>query len=233
VQEGGVRAGRRHVDRMQASARALGLPVPSEEAFLRAIAGAAGAGVAVRITLHDADGAPELGGVRSVPAAAGPPHLISLPGWYSRGYALREHKLTSHFHGVRGRALAIARGADDALLVERSSGLVGEATNANVVALIGDLAVTPPVDGVLPGVTRSLVMQLLPGLGVAVEQRPLGLDELAGSRGVLLTNSLRALVPARSLDGSALAQPPADLLEALTEALDRAETTERLALPLG
>jgi branched-chain amino acid aminotransferase len=233
VQEGGVRAGRRHVDRMQASARALGLPVPSEDALLRAITGAAGAGDAVRITLHDADGAPELGGVRSVPATAGPPHLISLPGWYSRGYALREHKLTSHFHGVRGRALAIARGADDALLVERSSGLVGEATNANVVALIGDLAVTPPVDGLLPGVTRSLVMQLLPGLGVAVEQRPLGLDELAGSRGVLLTNSLRALVPARSLDGSALAQPPADLLEALTEALDRAETTERLALPLG
>jgi branched-chain amino acid aminotransferase len=233
VQEGGVRAGRRHVDRMQASARALGLPVPSEDAFLRAITGAAGAGDAVRITLHDADGAPELGGLRSVPATAGPPHLISLPGWYSRGYALREHKLTSHFHGVRGRALAVARGADDALLVERSSTLVGEATNANVVALVGDLAVTPPVDGLLPGVTRSLVLGLLPGLGIAVEQRPLGLDELLGSRGVLLTNSLRALVPASSLDGRALAQPPSELLEALAEALDRAETAELLPLPLG
>jgi branched-subunit amino acid aminotransferase/4-amino-4-deoxychorismate lyase len=218
---------------MQASARALGLPVPAEDAFLRAITGAAGAGAAVRITLHDADGAPELDGVRRVTATAAPARLISLAGWYSRGYALREHKLTSHFHGVRGRALAVARGVDDALLVERSSGLVGEATNANVVALIGDLAVTPPVDGLLPGVTRSFALELLPALGIAVEQRALGLDELAGSRGVLLTNSLRGLVPARSLDGSALAQPPSELLEALAEALERAETTELLPLPLG
>jgi branched-subunit amino acid aminotransferase/4-amino-4-deoxychorismate lyase len=218
---------------MQASARALGLPVPAEDAFLLAIAAAAGAGAAVRITLHDADGAPELDGVRRIAAKAAPARLISLAGWYSRGYALREHKLTSHFHGVRGRALAVARGVDDALLVERSSDLVGEATNANVVALIGDLAVTPPVDGLLPGVTRSFVLELLPALGIAVEQRPIGLDELRGSRGVLLTNSLRGLVPARSLDGSALAQPPSELLEALAEALERAETTELLALPLG
>jgi branched-subunit amino acid aminotransferase/4-amino-4-deoxychorismate lyase len=233
LQEHGVRAGRRHVERMQASARVLGLPVPAEGAFLQAIAEAAGAGDAVRVTLHDADGAPELDAVRRVSTMATPARLISLPGWYSRGYLLREHKLTSHFHGVRGRALAVARGVDDALLVERSSGLVGEATNANVVALIGELAVTPPIDGLLPGVTRSLVLALLPGLGIAVEQRPLGLDELPGARGVLLTNSLRALVPARSLDGSALAQPPAELLEALAEALDRAETAELLPLPLG
>ena len=82
-----MRAGRRHVERMQASARALGLPVPAEDAFLQAIARAAGAGDAVRITLHDADGAPELDGVRRVAAPAGPAHLISLPGWYARGYA--------------------------------------------------------------------------------------------------------------------------------------------------
>ena len=134
---------------------------------------------------------------------AAPARLVSLPGWYSRGYALREHKLTSHFHGVRGRALAIARGVDDALLVERASGLVGEATNANVVALIGDVAVTPPIDGLLPGVTRSLVLELLPSLGVEVQERPLLLDELPGARGVLLTTSVRGLVPAVSLDGSA------------------------------
>jgi branched-chain amino acid aminotransferase len=218
---------------MQASARALGLPVPAEDAFLQAIAVAEGAGDAVRVTLHDADGGSALEGVRRVAATAGSPHLISLPGWYSRGYALREHKLTSHFHGVRGRALAVARGADDALLVERSSGQVGEASNANVVALIGELAVTPPVDGLLPGVTRSLVLELLPGLGIAVEQRPLALGELPGSRGLLLTDSLRGLVPARSLDGGALAQPPAGLLEALAEALDRRETAELLPLPLG
>ena len=186
---------------MRASAQAVGLPVPSGGAILRAIAEAAGEGAAVRITLYDVDGSPALEGMRRPATTPEPARLISLPGWYSRGYQLREHKLTSHFHGVRGRALAIARGADDALLVERSSGLVGEATNANVVALIGDVAVTPPVDGLLPGVTRSLVVELLPALGIAVEQRPLLLDELTAARGVLLTTSLRGLVPALSIDG--------------------------------
>lgn len=227
-----MRAGRRHVERMRASARLLGLAVPDEGAFLRAIFEATGPGDAVRVTLHDRNGTPELDAARRVAAPAAPADLISLPGWYSRGYELREHKLTSHFHGVRGRALAVARGADDALLVERSSGLVGEATNANVVALFGDLAITPPVDGVLPGVTRSLVLELLPRLGIAVEQRSLRLDELAGARGVLLTTSLRGLVPALSLDGSALVQPRPELLGALAEALERAETAELLPLPL-
>ena len=57
--------------------------------------------------------------------------LTALGGWYAPGYLLREHKLTSHFHGVQGRRLAQAAGYDDALLVTHD-GRVGEATNANV-----------------------------------------------------------------------------------------------------
>jgi branched-chain amino acid aminotransferase len=229
---GGVRAGARHLARMQASARALGLPAPSERAFLEAITRAPGEGEAVRITLHDADGGAALDAICRVAPAPEPTRLISLPGWYARGYELREHKLTSHFHGVRGRALARARGADDALLVETSSGLVGEATNANLFALYGDVAVTPPIDGVLPGVTRELVLELLPALGVEVRQRALPLGELLGATGVLLTTSVRGLVPAVSVDGSPLAQAPPALLDALEAALDRAETAELLPLPL-
>jgi branched-subunit amino acid aminotransferase/4-amino-4-deoxychorismate lyase len=230
--EPGVRAGSLHLARLQRSARALGLPVPDEAAFLGAISTAAGSGAAVRITLYDADGLPSLEGIRREPLAREPARLVSLSGWYARGYRLREHKLTSHFHGVRGRALAIARGADDALLVEDASQLVGEATNANVFALIDGVAVTPPIDGVLPGVTRALCLELLPELGVPVEESPLALDELAQARGVLLTASIRGLVPASSINGSPLEQPADDLLAALTEALDRAERAAALPLPL-
>jgi branched-chain amino acid aminotransferase len=232
VERGGVRAGARHVERMRASAAAVGLPVPRQGALLEAIRDATGEGDAVRVTLHALAGEAELDAVRRPPAPPTPARLISLPGWYARGYRLREHKLTSHFHGVRGRALAVARGADDALLVEEASELVGEATNANVIALVGDVAVTPPVDGLLPGVTRALCLELFPSLGLAVEQRPLPLAELRAAGGVLLTTSVRGLVPACSLDGVSLRQPPSDLLLALSAALERAETAELLALPL-
>jgi branched-subunit amino acid aminotransferase/4-amino-4-deoxychorismate lyase len=231
VHEEGVRAGARHLARLQRSARELGLPVPDEAAFLAAIAGATGEGDAVRVTLHDADGRAELGGARRASTTSGPVRLISLPGWFSRGYRLREHKLTSHFHGLRGRALALARRADDALLVEASSGLVGEATNANVFALIDGVAVTPPIDGVLPGITRALCLELFPSLGVEVEESPLALDELRHAGGVLLTTSVRGLVPASSLDGVVLERPADDLLERLAAALERAEIDEALPLP--
>jgi branched-subunit amino acid aminotransferase/4-amino-4-deoxychorismate lyase len=232
VERGGVRAGARHVERMRASAAAVGLPVPRQRALLEAIRDATGEGDVVRIMLHARTGEAELEAVRRPAAPSLPVRLVSLPGWYARGYRLREHKLTSHFHGVRGRALAVARGADDALLVEEASELVGEATNANVIALIGDVAVTPPVDGLLPGVTRALCVELFPGLGLEVEQRPLALADVRAADGVLLTTSVRGLVPARSLDGDALRQPAPDLLLALSTALERAETTELLPLPL-
>jgi branched-subunit amino acid aminotransferase/4-amino-4-deoxychorismate lyase len=228
--EGGIRAGRRHLDRLQASARALGLAVPGDGALLGAIAGAAGAGAITRVTLHDEGGSPVLEAVRRAVPSPLPVDLVSLPGWYARGYGLREHKLTSHFHGVRGRALAHARGADDALLVERSSGLVGEATNANVLVLVAGAVVTPPVDGLLPGVTRALCLEIAPGLGLRVEERPVRLAELAAAEGVLLTTSARGLVPARSLDGAPLAPPEPRLLERLRDALDRKETAELLEL---
>jgi branched-subunit amino acid aminotransferase/4-amino-4-deoxychorismate lyase len=231
VHEAGVRAGARHLARLQRSARELGLPVPDEAAFLAAIAGAAGEGEAVRITLHDDGGSAELTAARRPPGPSELQRLISLPGWFSRGYRLREHKLTSHFHGVRGRALAIARRADDALLVEASSGLVGEATNANVFALIDGVAVTPPIDGVLPGITRALCLELLPALGVAVEESPLALDELQHAGGLLLTTSVRGLVPVGSLDGVVLERPAAGLLEQLAAALERTEIGEALPLP--
>jgi branched-chain amino acid aminotransferase len=228
----GVRAGKRHLARLQASTRALGLPMPDEAAFVGAIAAAAGAGEVVRLTLHDDDGRPVLDG-RGRAAAAVPAQvaLVSLPGWYARGYRLREHKLTSHFHGVRGRAVAHARGADDGLLVEEGSGLVGEATNANVIALVGGIAVTPPIDGLLPGITRAICLELLPELGVAVEEAPLELGELQDASGVLLLSTL-GVVPASTLDGLALEQPAEELLRALRHALDQAETATSLPLPL-
>jgi branched-chain amino acid aminotransferase len=232
VSGGEVRAGRRHVARLQASARALGLPVPDEAAFLQAVAQATGEGEMVRVTLHDDDGRPSLVGTRRAAVPSARLRLISLPGWYARGYRLREHKLTSHFHGARGRAVAASRGVDDALLVEESSGLVGEASNANVFAVIDGVFVTPAVDGLLPGITRAVCLEVLPGLGFDVEQRPLELGELAGCEGVLISASGRGLTPAESLDGVALAQPAAELLDALADAVQRAKIASALPLPL-
>ncbi len=230
VSEGTVLHGERHLDRLSASALALGLPVPARSSFAGAIAGASGAGDVVRVRLHAAGGEPELRAERRLAAAPEPVRLTVLRGWYAPGYVLREHKLTSHFHGVQGRRLAQAGGYDDALLIARD-GRVGEGTNSNVALLVADVLVTPPVDGLLPGVCRAALLEAAAALGLPVEERPVELAELASAQAILLTSSPRGLSEAVALDGNDLRRMAPELLTLLRDGVAAGARAHALALP--
>ena len=222
--------GEHHLERIRSSAHALGLPAPERSAFASAIAGATGEGEVVRVRLTAAGDEASLAAERRAALAAEPVRLTVLGGWYAPGYLLREHKLTSHFHGVQGRRLAQASGYDDALLVAHD-GRVGEASNANVAFLTGTVLVTPSVDGLLPGVCRAALLEAARALGMTVESRPVALAELVDATGVLLTSSPRGLSEVHELDDHTLARMPADLLAALREGVATAARTHALALP--
>jgi branched-chain amino acid aminotransferase len=230
VSQGVALHGERHLERMTASAHALGLPAPERLAFARAIAGAGGSGEVVRVCLHAPAGEPELRSERRAALAAEPLRLTALGGWYAPGYLLREHKLTSHFHGVQGRRLAQAAGFDDALLVAHD-GRVGEATNANVALFAGGALVTPSVDGLLPGVCRAALLEAARGLGLVVEARPVALAELIDADGVVVSSSPRGLSEVVGLDGHALRRSAPDVLAALRDGVAAAARTHALALP--
>ncbi|HSN07690.1 MAG TPA: branched-chain amino acid aminotransferase [Hanamia sp.] len=56
---------------------------------------------------------------------------------------------------------------------------VQECGTMNVVFIIGDTAITPPLgDTILAGVTRDSVIQLIKDMGMDVEERPLSIDEI-------------------------------------------------------
>lgn len=56
---------------------------------------------------------------------------------------------------------------------------VEEVGTMNVFFRIGDRVITPPLGGtILPGVTRNSVLELLRDEGIAVEERPIALDEV-------------------------------------------------------
>ena len=197
--------GERHLERITASAHALGLPAPGARGVRRgdrrrrrATARSCACGCTPRAAR------PSCAAERRAALAPEPVRADGRSrGWYAPGYLLREHKLTSHFHGVQGRRLAQAAGYDDALLVSHD-GRVGEATNANVAFLARDVLVTPSVDGLLPGVCRAALLEAARGLGLAVEARPVALAELVDADGVLLTSSPRGLSEVVELDGRAL-----------------------------
>jgi branched-subunit amino acid aminotransferase/4-amino-4-deoxychorismate lyase len=226
----GALHGERHFERMVASAEALGLPVPERAAFAGAIAAASGEGEVVRVRLHAAGDAPELSAERRAALTAAPQRLTLLRGWYAPGYALREHKLTSHFHGVQGRRLARAAGFDDALLVSHD-GRVGEATNANVACFAGGALVTPSVDGLLPGLGRGALLDAARALGLVVETRAVALSELIDADAVLVTSSPRGIAEATEIDGHGLGRIAPELLGLLRASVAASALAHALALP--
>jgi 4-amino-4-deoxychorismate lyase len=222
--------GERHLARITASAHALGLPAPERAAFVAAIAGATGSGEVVRVRLYAGDDGAELAGERRAAPAPDPLRLTVLGGWYAPGYLLREHKLTSHFHGVQGRRLAHAAGFDDALLVSHE-GRAGEATNANVALLSGGALVTPAVDGLLPGVCRAALLDVARALGLVAEARPVELAELIDAEAVFTTSSPRGIGEVVELDGHVLGRVSAGVLASLRDGVAAAAREHALALP--
>ena len=59
---------------------------------------------------------------------------------------------------------------------------------------------TPPVDaGLLPGITRQLVLELAAKLGMNVVEEAVGAHDLADFSGAFLTSSLIEIMPLRSI----------------------------------
>ncbi|WP_272474208.1 aminodeoxychorismate synthase component I [Baekduia alba] len=103
-----------------------------------------------------------------------------------------------------------------ALLVDLDGGVL-ETTRSNVLAVLDDALVTPPLDGrVLPGVTRAAALDLARALGFAVVERPLALGELAAADAVLTSGALRGLEVVTHLGSQDLPRIP-DRVRTLVE----------------
>ncbi|HXZ65869.1 MAG TPA: aminodeoxychorismate synthase component I [Streptosporangiaceae bacterium] len=132
---------------------------------------------------------------------------------------------------------AAAAGAGDGaqLLIADADGQVLETDRANVFAVIDGVVRTPAADGrLLPGVTRTAVLRLAAGAGLAADAAPLARRELAAATEVFVTNSVRGILPVRSLDGAALPAAPGPITALLTAALAADAEPERAsAKPAG
>jgi len=131
-------------------------------------------------------------------------------------------KILAAPHAVLARREAARRGADDALLVDRR-GRVVEATSATVLVARGGRLVTPPLsDGILPGVTRSIVLAWAQEAGVACEEASLYLGDVRGADEILLASSVAGVLPARAVDGRELPAREGPLARRVSEAFERA-----------
>jgi D-alanine transaminase len=102
---------------------------------------------------------------------------------------------------VLARQRAKAAGAFEAILIRGDE--LTEGAVSNVMVVIGGVLATPPEGPhILPGVTRSVVLDLARKSGVPVEERRLTLRELQNAEEMFLTGTTVEILPVVQLDGA-------------------------------
>lgn len=131
-----------------------------------------------------------------------------------------QHKTCSKVHHVLARAEADAAGADDALLLN-DRGEITEATGSNLFWIEGDTLCTPPVSaGILPGITRALILELCREQGLPRQEKTITPERLRELRTGFLTLSSFGIIEIAALDGIEFTSNP--LIDSLRDSYRRA-----------
>ncbi|MFC1963838.1 aminotransferase class IV [Chloroflexota bacterium] len=104
-------------------------------------------------------------------------------------------KTANYLTSVLAKTEAVAAGFEEALMLNER-GKVAEGSISNVFLVQDDVLVTPPVaSGILPGITRQVVMELAREMMIKVNEREVTLEELARCDEAFLTNSVIEIMP--------------------------------------
>ena len=140
--------------------------------------------------------------------------LTIVEGLYFPNDRLAQHKTTSWIRSVEAKRRAQQRGFDEALMTS-VNGRVGEASSANIFVRIGGSWVTPPVQGILPGIIREVVLERAADDGIDIEERPLFVGDLQTCESLALTSSGRLVAPVERLGNQPLDVAPVRELQRL------------------
>jgi branched-chain amino acid aminotransferase len=127
-------------------------------------------------------------------------------------------KVTSWLNNVWNLHEAQEAGWDEVVLLNER-GEVAECTAANVFCVReGRVATPPPSSGCLEGVTRAILLELGPGVGVPVEERTLTPDDLYAADEVFLSSTNRNVIAVSEIAGRRIACGPAPVMRKLDQA---------------
>jgi branched-subunit amino acid aminotransferase/4-amino-4-deoxychorismate lyase len=110
-------------------------------------------------------------------------------------------KALSYLDSVWARQESLLKGGDEGLFINMQ-GHVSEGASSNLFIVKDDVLATPSLDqGVLPGVTRSFVLELARFLGIKTREGVVSPGELAAADEVFITASVKEVMPVALLDG--------------------------------
>jgi branched-chain amino acid aminotransferase len=212
----------RHLERLRRSAERLAIPMPAGEALARdldaLLARAANPESYIRIIVTRGQGDISYHFDR----VKGPtvvlvvkPYAPLPPASYTNGIAVilssvRRNpprsldpaiKSCNLLNNILAMQEAQAKGAFEAIMLNEI-GEIAETAGANVFMVKDGCLMTPPLDaGILPGVTRHVVLELAGGLELPVREEPVAVKDLLAANEVFITSTLKEVLPVATIDG--------------------------------
>ena len=200
IRHGVAFARRRHVARLHASARIIGITIDAKlvdsgiDAVLSRWGPRAG-----RLRVTATGGGAVVVSAEAMPSVDTTATVVVAPWPRNERSPLVAAKTTAYLDNLLAFDFAHARGATDALFLN-TRGEVCEGSRTNIFAVCDGQLVTPPLSaGCLAGVTRALVLEY----GGAVETT-IDLATLTKSSEAFLTSALRGAQPLTAIDGTAV-----------------------------
>jgi branched-chain amino acid aminotransferase group I len=209
-----------HLNRLARSAEILGLPIQALDlkgAVMDTIHANKLSDARVRITISIGEG-----GMVPDPSACTQPTVLILAGHYKpypkqvyeKGFRavvssirrnsqspLSRLKSANYLENMLAKQEARAAGVDEAICLNEK-GLLAEASMSNIFLVNDGILRTPGEEsGILPGITREVVLELASQLGINTFEQDIRLDELFQTQEAFLTNSLMEIMPLTEIDG--------------------------------
>lgn len=209
-----------HLNRLARSAEILGLPIQAlnlKGAVRDTIHANKLSDARVRITISIGEG-----GMVPDPSACTQPTVLIVAGHYKpypkqvyeRGFRavvssirrnsqspLSRLKSANYLENMLAKQEARAAGVDEAICLNEK-GLLAEASMSNIFLVNDGVLRTPGEEsGILPGITREVVLELASQLGINTFEQDIRLDELFQTQEAFLTNSLMEIMPLTEIDG--------------------------------
>ncbi len=214
-----------HLDRLGRSLKTIGIRAPYSKNYLkkeiyRLLGANALKDAYIRLTVTRGEG--RFGIERKDPQKPnvvifakkfeGYPERIFRQGISARVVSMRQDGL-SPLSGIKslnflGHIIARFRakdaGADEAIILN-TKGCVAEAATSNVFTVKRGVIITPSLaSGILPGITRAVIIRLAKRLSLKVIEKSLSYRELLKSDEIFLTNSLAGVLPVTKVDSKTI-----------------------------
>jgi len=110
------------------------------------------------------------------------------------------HKTLNFLENLLAKREAEEKKFQEALFLN-TKGYLAEGCTTNIFLIKKEKVITPSLDsGILPGITREVVLNLCRLLGLSHEERKVKLEELYKAEEAFLTNSLREILPLTRID---------------------------------